>query len=224
MKHCLACGITVQTTAVACPLCHTPLAGDASATQQTYPTFQPKKVHRLLLEGGIAFFLITLHVVLNLFILPNLLWCIPLCATVLYSWMLLILRRKGKLRRGITWKYHLLPVTVLLILYNLYMNEAGPVLSWYPTYGLAFCIALCLLINHGWMFFSRRSALDIIPSQLIISLLGMVPIYLVLVRVITFSWASVGTAALSVITLVSLLVLYRANIRAMLKHYFYVLS
>jgi len=224
MYQCKQCGVTVKTESIHCPLCHSLLDGDPSNTEQTYPMFQARKEHRLQIEGFAAFIMIIAHVMINLIVTPALLWCIPSCATVLYFWLLVVLNRKGRMRHGITGKYHLLPVTALLILYNLYVNEAGPVLSWYPTYGLAFCLALSLLINNGWMLLSRHCAFDILPSQIIISILGMIPVYLVVIRVIAFSWASVGTAALSLGTLVFILIVYRARTKMLLQSYFYALS
>jgi len=218
---CQQCGVTVKTAAAHCPLCHAPLNGDNCGTERTYPEFEPKKDRRLLAEGCIALAIILAHIVINLFVTPGLMWCVPSCATVIYSWLLVVLARKGKLRHGIGWKYQLAPVAVLLILYNLYVNRAGPVLTWYPTYGLSFCLALSLLINYGWMLVSRRSALDILPSQLIISVLGIVSFCLVLLRVIAFSWASVGTAALSAGTLIFSLVLCRTKAPAALQSYFH---
>jgi hypothetical protein len=182
----------VKTEAALCPLCHTLLLGDNKETERTYPAFHAKREYRLLIEACVALLMIISHVIVNLLVSPQVLWCIPSCATVAYFWLLVVLTRKGWLRHGITWKYHLLPVTVLLVLYNLYVNGAGPAISWYPTYGLAFCIALSLLINNGWMLLARHAAFDILPSQFILSILGMVPVCLAILRVIAFSWANIG--------------------------------
>lgn len=223
MYQCNQCGVTVKTAATRCPLCHGLLDGGPAGTERSYPACSPRKTRRFWTEFGVIAAIMGFHVLLNLFVSPQVLWSIPFCATVAYSWLLVALDRKGVLRHGITWTYHLLPITALLMLYNLYTNGGGPALSWFPTYGIAFCIALSLLINYGWFFLSRRSALDVLPSQLIISIAGLIPVLLVVLRVIAFTWACVGTAVLSVATLLFILLAYRTKTRTMLQSYFHVL-
>lgn len=221
MYRCENCGVTVKTKGTLCPLCQTSLAGDETGAEQTYPVSDAKKSRRLLIESCISLTIIFTQVLVNFLTSPGILWCIPSCATVLYSWLIVVLARTGRMRTGITWYYHLLPVTFLMILYNWYIIEAGPVLSWYPTYGLALCIVLSLLINSGWMLFSRRSAFNILPSQLLFCVLGLIPISLALFSVIAFSWASVGTATLSLVTFTSILIIYRMRMWRMLRRHFY---
>ncbi len=221
MYRCVNCGVTVKTMTTCCPLCHMSLEGDETGTEQTYPFICAKKSCRVIIESGTSLTIMAIQVLINLLVSPGILWCIPACATVLYSWLIVILARTGRMRNGVTWYYHLLPVSLLMILYNLYVIEAGPVLSWFPTYGLAFCIALFLLINNGWMLYSRRSVFNILPSQLFICILGLIPIYLVLLKVIAFSWANMGTAALSLGTVITVLIIYRTRTRMMLRRYFY---
>jgi hypothetical protein len=219
--HCTGCGVTVKTKVALCPLCRKPLHGDEAGTEQSYPASDAKKSRRLLIECLITLTVILTQVLVNFLASPGILWCIPSCATVLYSWLIVILARKGRLRGGIAWYYHLPPVAFLLILYSLYIIEAGQALSWYPTYGIAFCIALSLLINNGWMLVSRRSAFRILPSQLFLCVVGLIPILLALFSVIAFTWASIGTASLSLATFAAILIIYRARIRRTLRRYFY---
>ena len=221
MYQCKECGVTVKTLSTRCPLCHGPLQGDPAGAERSYPVYRARKMRRVWTECCVTGGIMGFHILLNLFVSPQVLWCIPFCATVVYSWLLVALDRKGVLRHGITWTYHLLPITVLLMLYNLYTNGGGPALSWFPTYGIAFCIALSLLINYGWILVSRRSALDVLPSQLMISIAGLITVLLVILRVIAFTWACVGTGVLSLATLAFILIAYRARTRAMLQSYFH---
>lgn len=221
MLNCEKCGVTVRTKATACPLCHAPLAGDMAGTEWTYPAVNLKKSRRLLMESLISLTILFVQVLVNLLTTPYILWCIPSCAAVLYSWLIVILARTGRMRKGVAWYYHLLPVAALLILFNLYVIGAGNGLSWFLTYGYAFGIALPMLINNGWILLSRRSVYNILPSQLFTCILGLVPISLALFSVIAVTWASIGAASLSFATVAAVVLIYRTRIFRALRRYFF---
>lgn len=221
MLYCKHCGVNVQTKATACPLCRAPLTGDMAGTERTYPVSKLRKSRRLLMESLISLTILFTQVLVNLLTTPLFLWCIPSCATVLYSWLVVILARTGRMRRGVTWYHHLLPVTGLLILFNLYIIGAGNGLTWYLTYGYAFGIAFPLIINNGWILLSRRAAHNILPSQIFTCVLGLVPISLALFSVVAVTWASIGAASLSLATVVVTVIIYRARVLTSLRRYFF---
>ncbi len=221
MLYCRKCGVTVKTRAERCPLCRAPLHGDDAGTEQTYPKAVDKRNRRLLVECAISLSLVLIQVLVNYLATPHVYWCIPASVTVLYSWLLVVLVRTGRMRRGITWFSHLLPVALLVLMFALYIMRSGAVPGWYLTYGIAFCISLSLLINNGWILIHRRSAFDILPSQVILCVLGFVPVCLALFRVIVFSWANAGTAILSLMTVGGILFLYRSRSKTALRRYFF---
>lgn len=223
MYHCTKCGVTVKTQAAVCPLCRGALHGDGEGAEQTYPKAAEKRNRRLLVECVISLALMLIQVLVNYLTTPHVYWCIPACITVLYSWLLVVLVRTGRMRRGITWYSHLLPVALLVLLFSVYIMRSGAVPGWYLTYGIAFCISLSLLINNGWILIHRRSAFDILPSQVILCLLGFVPVCLALFKVIVFSWANAGTAMLSLATVAGILFLYRSRSKTALRRYFFMM-
>lgn len=100
MPYCVHCGVELDPTAAACPLCATPVHDPGTPRDTTSPTPYPTRSSTVELPGrGELALLLTVILcavavvcgVLNIFLKPGRLWCLYVIGALLTVWFWLIL-------------------------------------------------------------------------------------------------------------------------------------
>ncbi len=186
-------------------------SGSSEKAAGELPPFERKKRRDLRLakiSSASAAVLILFSVSANIFIWKNNYWSIIASAVVLYIWIIGLLTLKKTLHVGLKMMLHAISLSVLLIIFNAFAYTAETLhrVTWAISYGIPGVLAAFIIAINITMFSYRQNKRNFLLYQISLSVMGMIPLILVLAGLAEPVWPGIAAAVCSYITIAGLFV------------------
>ena len=226
MKYCKSCKLSYNTPLSQCLFCNSPLDtkqnGSEDIVDYKYPSITKHKKVGMTIKKILSFLLLV-SILLCLYIDLNdnskgLSWSLYTTTCFLYGlYQMYLYSRKQKMIKKLL--YSTYGTIVFLLLIALYGSN--------PLWAIDFVLPLGLLaINLSLSFYflirKRKALYDVAIYIFISSMLGMIPLLLVLFHKLTYTWPSITCGLASFTVLFALLFFSTAQAKEELKRRFHI--
>ena len=228
MLRCAKCNVTISTQTDRCPLCHQTLPDIAERGVKSYPDYRAPKTHRVrwlvrtvsLAAVGV----IGVSAVVNMLTWSGRLWCVVLCACVLYAWLLGLVTVKPKIHLGLKLLGHALGISLLALVIDAFAfgTETFHRISWAVSYAMPIVLAAFVAAITVMMLIKRWQARDYVLCHLALCAAVFVPLILVLCGVADPVLPSAAAAACSSLTAAGTMVFARQAVFSQIARTFHI--
>lgn len=171
-----------------------------------------KKGIAVKVVSWVALALILSSVLINWITWGGKLWCVTFSAYVLYVWLLGLLTFKRGVHPGLKLMTHAIALTLLLVVTNMfaYSKEIVSRVSWAVSFAMPF-ILIGFMIAIDVLILLRRTQnrRDYLLYQISLSVIGFIPIILVLSGVAQPVYPSIIAASCSFLTILGMVIFAR---------------
>ena len=176
-----------------------------------FPPYERKKRRDLRLariSSAAAGVLILFSIFANIFIWRTNYWSVISSAVILYIWIVGLLTLKKTLHVGLKMMLHAISLSVLLLVINTFAYTAESIhrVTWAISYGIPGVLAAFMIAINITMFSHRQNRRNFMLYQISLSVMGSIPLILVLAGLAEPVWPSITAAACSYLTIVGLVI------------------
>lgn len=185
---------------------------------------QKRRDRRLAkLSAALGALLIVLSVAANIFLWNANLWSVIAASVILYIWVLGLLTLKKTLHVGLKMMLHAISLSVLLVIINAFAYKAETLhrVTWALSFGIPGILAGFIIAINITMISHRQYRRNFFLYQISLSIIGLIPLVLVLSGLAEPVWPSITTAACSYITIMGLFVFAKKIILSEFKKKFH---
>jgi hypothetical protein len=228
MRTCSTCHVTNRDDEPTCPLCGRQLPGeDAVTVLRPFPAFEQKKRRDKKLAKAFAkaaLLLMISSVGINMMIFSQTLWSVVFSAFVSYIWLLGLLTFRRTAHPGLKLTAHAIAMPLLMVVINTFSSSDKTFarLSWAVSYGMPIVLLFFIVIINIIMYRHRQNLRNYLLYQLSLSIIGFVPLILVLAGVAQPVAPSIVAAACSFLSILALLLFSRKIVIGELGRKFHV--
>jgi hypothetical protein len=176
-----------------------------------FPVFerQKRRDRRLAkISSASAASLIVFSVLANIFVWNENFWSAIATAAILYVWILGLITLKKTLHVGLKMMLHAISLSGLLLVINTFAYTAESIhrVTWAISYGIPGILAGFIIAVNVTMFSHRQNRRDFLLYQISLSVMGIIPLILVLTGVTSPMWPGITVAVLSYLTIIGLVI------------------
>lgn len=212
MQYCTACKLHISSRTQRCPLCQAslPVTQDLEATQ-TYPVFIPRQKTNKWLTKSVsvtAVMLILSSALTNWATWNGHLWGVAITAFAIYIWLTALITFKRGIHPGVKLMTQAMALTLLLVVIDMFAfgTEIITRASWSVGFAMPFVFIGGIIAINVVMVRNKQTIRDYLLYQLVLCVVGIIPLVLVLFVVAQPLWSSVIAASCSLLTLIGLLI------------------
>lgn len=225
MKKCDSCHISINTENTTCPLCGTGLTAQEETAYSTpdncYPNFNKELatynfVVRLLLF--VSLLGCGVSVLINLLTNTSFLWCLIVVAAVVYAWLVVPALLRQGFNFGLQSLLQAFSASALCIALDFIIGYSG----WSFTYVVPSIITLCIISVDLLSLFYRTRYSQYVLYQIIVGILGFVPLVLYLTGVANVFILAIIPACLGLASVLACLVFGDKTVKNEFKRRFHV--
>ncbi|MFA5602869.1 MAG: DUF6320 domain-containing protein [Bacilli bacterium] len=226
MEYCDRCKININTKTNICPLCHNRIKIDKDA-KITYPLYEPLKdkyTKTAIIISSIAPFLIVLALVLNLFVIKSSYWSVIAIAGIIYFWLLGLLTFNKRINMPVKLIAHAITISLILLIINMFASNELVIknITWAISYAIPLLIFTFIAFINFIMFNTKQKLRDFLLYQLVLCLLGFIPLVILIWGIAKPLYPSILTAFYSYSTILYLIVFSKSIIKEEFKKRFHI--
>ncbi len=215
MQYCEKCKVSISTKTNICPLCHNRIKIDEKAkiTYLDYEPLKDKYTKTAIIISSIAPFLIVASLVLNLFVFKSSYWSVIAIAGIIYFWLLGLLTFNKRINMPVKLIAHVITISLILIIINMFASKELVIknITWAISYAIPLVIFTFTAFINFIMFTTKQRLKDFLLYQLVLCLLGFIPLIILMWGIAKPLYPSILTAFYSYSTILYLIV-YSKNI------------
>jgi hypothetical protein len=215
MQYCEKCKVSISTKTNICPLCHNRIKIDEKAkiTYLDYEPLKDKYTKTAIIISSIAPFLIVASLVLNLFVFKSSYWSVSAIAGIIYFWLLGLLTFNKRINMPVKLIAHVITISLILIIINIFASKELVIknITWAISYAIPLVIFTFTAFINFIMFTTKQRLKDFLLYQLVLCLLGFIPLIILMWGIAKPLYPSILTAFYSYSTILYLIV-YSKNI------------
>jgi hypothetical protein len=215
MQYCEKCKVSISTKTNICPLCHNRIKIDEKAkiTYLDYEPLKDKYTKTAIIISSIAPFLIVASLVLNLFVFKSSYWSVIAIAGIIYFWLLGLLTFNKRINMPVKLIAHVITISLILIIINIFASKELVIknITWAISYAIPLVIFTFTAFINFIMFTTKQRLKDFLLYQLVLCLLGFIPLIILMWGIAKPLYPSILTAFYSYSTILYLIV-YSKNI------------
>lgn len=225
MKICNVCHIHIDTTEATCPLCGNGLQETAAAEYNVpknhYPNLKKELVKYNFIMRILLFVSLLgcgVSVLINLLTNTTFLWCLIVVAAVVYAWLVVPSLLRQGFNYGLQALLQGLLASALCIALDFIIGYSG----WSFTYVIPSIITLCILSVDLLSLFYRTNYTQYILYQIIVGVLGFVPLILYLTSVTHVFILAIIPACLGLASVLACLIFSDKSVKNEFKRRFHI--
>lgn len=225
MKKCETCQISIDTKSSTCPLCGTGLTAQDEVAYATpanrYPNFNKELATYNFLVRLLLFVSLLgcgVSVLINLLTNTKFLWCLIVVAAVVYAWLVV----PSLLRQGFNFGLQALLQSFFAIALCIALDFIIGYSGWSFTYVVPSIITLCIVSVDLLSLFYRTKYSQYVLYQIIVGILGFVPLVLYLTGVANVFILAVIPACLGLASVLACLIFGDKTVKNEFKRRFHV--
>lgn len=215
MKRCPDCKVNIASRTQRCPLCHRQLPGDPKEGVASYPELDYRESQRRIILKVLATLSLTgifTTALVNWLTFSGRLWSVVAIAAILYGWVIVgWLSFKRNVHISVKLMFHAFGITGLLLLIEAFTTSSEMIthLNWTLSFAMPSIFIGFIVIINILMLIKRQQLRDFLISQLSLSIIGFIPLILVLFDLVTPIYMSIAAGGLSFATIIGLFLLGR---------------
>lgn len=225
MKKCETCHISIDTKKSTCPLCGTGLTTQEKPAYSTpknrYPDFNKELATYNFLVRLLLFVSLLgcgVSVLINLLTNTSFLWCLIVVAAVAYAWLVVPSLLRDGFNFGLQALLQAFFAIALCIALDFIIGYSG----WSFTYVVPSIITLCIISVDLLSLFYRTKYSQYVLYQIIVGILGFVPLILYLTNVTHVFILAIIPACLGLASVLACLIFGDKTVKNEFKRRFHV--
>jgi len=217
MKICKNCKVKIMSNNDSCPLCKTVLTtSDEKVTEDIYPIIKTNLQKYDLITRIFLFVSVigaVLMVIINYATYNGLLWSVISTALIIYFWSIMSYAIKHNINIAYKFLVQTISISLLTILIDYIMGYTGWAVNYVvPEVITAANIAVIILI-----IVNRMNWYNYILYQIVIAILGFIPLVLFLLGIIHEPWSTTISVAVSFMILCGTIIFNDKDVKNELK-------
>ncbi len=221
MKTCNRCHVNILDDATICPLCKSVLCEkDGIPGEPTYPDTESNLRSFTIFKRIILFFSIVAGVVsilINYFFYNGVLWSLITTAAIIYFWAAIIFAVKNHANLASKILVQAICASALLVVIDYVIGYTG----WAVNYVVPNILSLANIVVLIVIIVNRLDWHNYVIYQIMIGLLGFVPVILYMMNVIHFPIIPIISAGISLASLAGTMIFGEKTVRSELKRRFH---
>lgn len=220
MKECKRCGVKVIDDTNSCPLCKSVLSGKVNG-QNNYPEISLTiKNYNLLIKICLFLSIVgsIICIVVNYITYNKYLWSVISIAAILYSWSIIL----HAIKRNINIASKILVQTICIAILIFIIDNVLGYQGWSVNYVIPGLIVTANIAILVMIISNRMKWKSYVLYQIVICILGLIPIFLYLIGAMNKEWTVWGSAILSFAILTGTLIFSDNDVKDELRRRFHV--